>query len=134
MPTAALAPKNTSRGPSSIASFICSDGPTASSKIGLASIGVILPGADSAAPVLGAERARTLGCCFMLDLETRDGTGEVLCIEGLEVVQPLADANGIDGKLEPLGYGHENAAPGGAVELGHHEARHARDLLEDLHL
>src|SRR3989304_2612320 len=74
------------------------------------------------------------GGCFILALCSRDRTREVLRIERLEIIETFADADGVDGKLEPLGDGHKDAPARRAVELGHHDPGDARDLLEDLAL
>src|SRR5262249_59585719 len=114
MPAAALTPKNTSSGPSSMASFAASAAP------------------DSTPWVCA--RGLASGGCGIARVQTGDGAGEVLRVEGLQIVNAFADADGIDRQTEPLGDGHQNAAARRAVELGHHQAGDARDLLEGLHL
>src|SRR5262245_7043685 len=116
MPATALVPKNTSSGPSSIASFAQTE--RSASGVDLATFTGI----------------SVSGCGFILASGPGDGAGEVLRIERLEVVEALADAHRVDGELKALRDGDQDAAPCRAVELGHDEAGHARDLLEDLHL
>src|SRR5579885_1258897 len=120
MPAAALAPKNTSNGPSSIASLSRTDG--------AGSAGIF-----ASAAFAGASALRS-GCGFILVLHAGDGAREVVRVERLEIVDPLADADGVDRQFEALGDGHQNAAARRSVELGHDEAGDARDLLEDFHL
>src|SRR5512145_2913362 len=109
----ALAPKNTKSGPSSMMSLDqvpCS----------------------AAAPA----RARAIsssGCGFILAVCSRDRAREVFRAERLEVVDAFADADGIDGELEPLGNGDKDAAARRAVELGDDETGDAGDLLKNLH-
>src|SRR6187551_2753934 len=110
MPAAALVPKNTSSGPSSMASLSPDSG-----------FSVCTRGAAS-------------GCCGIARVQTGDGAGKLLGIESLQVVDALADPDGIHRQSEALGDGDENAAARSAVELGDDEAGDAGDLLEDLHL
>src|SRR4029079_19810304 len=109
IPAAALAPKNNSNGPRSIASLR----------------GVV----GSAGRDLFAT-----GSLFIRGLEPGDGAGETIRTERLEIVDTLSDADGIDGNSVSLGDDVKSAAPRGAVELGDDEAGHARDLLEHLDL
>src|SRR6476469_9042274 len=114
MPAAALAAKNTSSGPSSMASLMAS-APPDSAFCGPA------PGAAS-------------GCCGIPGVQTGNGAGEILSVEGLQIVDAFADADGAHRQSETLGDGRKNAAACGSVELGHHQVRHPCDLLEDLYL
>src|SRR6476620_9198227 len=114
MPAAALTPKNTSSGPSSMASLAASAAPDSGRC-------VCAPGAAS-------------GGCGIACVQTGDGPCEVLGVEGLQIVDPFADADGIHRQTEALGDCRKNAAPRRAVELGHHQAGHARNLLKRLHL
>ncbi len=54
--------------------------------------------------------------------------------EGLQVVDPLADADGMDRQAVFCRDGDQNAAARGAVQLGHDQPRHAGPLAEHLHL
>src|SRR5581483_1785869 len=121
MPAAALVPKNTSSGPSSIASLSRTEG--------AGSTGVFA----SAAAFAGDFVSRS-GCGFILALHAGDGAREVVRVERLEIVDPFADANGVDRQFEAFGDGDQNPAARRAVELGDDEAGDARDLLEDLDL
>src|SRR6516162_510296 len=103
-----------SSGPSSIASFAKSAAP------------------DSVPSVCA--RGLGSGGCGIARIQTSDGSGEVMGIEGLKIVDALADADCSHGKAKALGYGHENATACGAIKLGHHQAGDARDLLKGLHL
>src|SRR6476661_8039920 len=114
MPAAALTPKNTSSGPSSMASLAASAAP------------------DSAPCVCA--RGAASGGCGIARVQTGDGTGEILGVEGLQIVEPFADADGVHWQTEVLGDCRENTAPRRTVELGYHQAGHARDLLKRLHL
>src|SRR6478736_843102 len=120
MPAAALVPKKISSGPSSIASLSSTDGAGS-----IASV--------SAVALEGAEDFGS-GCGFILALHAGNSPREVLRVERLEVVEALADADGNYGKLKAFGDRDQDAAPRRAVELGHDQAGHAGDLLEDLHL
>src|SRR5512136_1836633 len=100
MPAAALVPKNTSKGPSSMASFAASAAPLA----GALSCGI---------GGLGS------GCCGIFAVEASDGAGEVFRIESMQIVDPFADADGVDGQAEALGDGDKNAAARRTIELGH---------------
>ena len=55
-------------------------------------------------------------------------------IEGAQVIGLLADADRVDRKAELLGRRDQDAAAGGAVELGHDEPGHSRALAEHLNL
>src|SRR5262245_31301181 len=114
MPAAALAAKNTSNGPSSTASLTASAEPD-SAFCGRA------PGAAS-------------GGRGILGVQTGNSAGEILRVEGLQIVDAFADADSAHRQSETLGDGGENAAACSAVELCHHQVRHPCDLLEDLHL
>ena len=59
---------------------------------------------------------------------------EVLRVERREVIDLLADANGVDRQAELVGECDEDAALRGAVELGHDEARDVRKIAEGLDL
>src|SRR5512135_1737797 len=121
MPAAAFVPKNTSSGPSSMASLSRTDG--------AGSIAVLV-----CASVLAGAFVSRSGCGFILILHACDRARKVIGVERLEILETLADADGVDGKLEALGDRDKDAAPRGTVELGHDEARDASDFLEDLHL
>src|SRR4029077_8168656 len=114
MPAAALATKNTSNGPSSMASLVASAAP------------------DSA--FCGRAEGAASGSCGIARVQTGDGAGKILGVEGLQIVDAFADADAANRQAEALGDGRENAAARGAVELGHHQVRHPCDLLKDLHL
>src|SRR6476469_1667556 len=114
MPAAALTPKNTSSGPSSMASLATSAAPDSGPRV--------------------CARGAASGGCGIARVQTSDGTGEILGVEGLQIVKPFADADGVDRQPEALGDRRENAAARRAVELGHHQAGHASDLLKRLHL
>src|SRR5215471_15084089 len=120
MPAAAFVPKNTSSGPSSMASLSRTDG------------------ADSIAAFVCAfgfaDVVSRSGCGFILTLHAGDGAREIVRVERLEVIDALADADGIDGQFEALGDRDQDAAARRAVELGHDEARHSGDLPENLDL
>ena len=53
---------------------------------------------------------------------------------GLKSSMPSPTPMATIGKVKALGDGDQNAAARRAVELGHDQAGHAGDLLEDLHL
>src|SRR3546814_12943938 len=52
---------------------------------------------------------------------------DLVGVEGAKVVDRLADADRVDRQAVPLGRGDEDAAPRGAVALGHDEAGAPRD-------
>src|SRR5580693_3859640 len=62
------------------------------------------------------------------------GTGEVVRRERRQIVDALAEADEMHRHFEPLRDGDQNAAAGGAVELGHDEAGDADDFAENLDL
>src|SRR5689334_13424461 len=126
MPAAAFVPKNTSSGPSSIASL--------SSTEGAGSMLLATEAVFTFASAMAGGFVSSSGCGFILALHPGDGARKIVRIEWLEIVDPFADADGINRQFEALGNRNKDAAPRGAVELGHDEARHAGDLLEDLHL
>src|SRR5262245_8190076 len=99
MPAAKLAAKNTSKGPSSIASLVA-----------------------SAAPVSGPRACdgAASGGCGIPGFQTCDATGEILSVEGLQIINAFADTNGIHRQSETLGDCDNDAAACRAVELGHH--------------
>src|SRR5688572_1769375 len=74
------------------------------------------------------------GCSFIGVLCSRDRAREILRIEGPQIVETFADADGVDGKTEPFGDGNQDTAARRTVQLRHHDAGDARDLLEDLDL
>src|SRR5512146_1197194 len=108
MPAAALAAKNTSNGPSSMASLVASAAP------------------DSA--FCARAEGVASGCCGIARVQTGNGAGEVLGVEGLQIVDAFTDADGAHRQSETLGDGRKNAAARGAIELGHHQVRHPCDL------
>src|SRR5581483_8000467 len=120
MPAAAFVPKNTSSGPSSIASLSRTDG-----------AGSV---ASFASAAFAGTFVLTSGCGFILALHAGDGAREVVRVERLEILDPFADADGVDRQFEALGDGDQDAAARRAVELGHDEAGNAGDLLEDFDL
>src|SRR5450631_4049360 len=71
---------------------------------------------------------------FISGIQPNDGPCEIACSEGAEILDALADADEMHGQPELGGDRHQNAAVRGAVELGHHQARDARDFAEDLDL
>src|SRR5262245_30718384 len=75
-----------------------------------------------------------LGCSCIVPIEACDCAREILGLEGLEVLNAFAHADGIDRQREAIGDGDENAAARAAVELGDNEAGHPGDLAEDLDL
>src|SRR5512146_3059551 len=107
MPAAALAAKNTSNGPSSMASLVAA-------------------APDSA--FCGRAEGVASGCCGIPGVQTGNGAGEVLGVEGLQIVDAFADSDGAHRQSETLGDGRKNAAARGAIELGHHQVRHPCDL------
>src|ERR1700722_10038880 len=66
--------------------------------------------------------------------EPNQGAGKFMRRERRQIVDPLADADEMHRHFEPLGDGDQNAAAGGAVELGHDEAGDADELGEIMHL
>ena len=64
----------------------------------------------------------------------KQASGEGVGIEGLQIVQPLAHADEFHRQLEFVFDGEHHAAPGGAVELGQHDAGQLRHLHEFLGL
>ena len=66
--------------------------------------------------------------------EPRQRPGEILGVERLEIVDLLADADEMHRQAVFRGDGDENAAAGGAVELGHDEAGDPGAPAEDLDL
>src|SRR5215467_5806675 len=91
MPANALVAKNTRSGPSSMMSFGQTSCCAETSASGVA--------------------ASCSGCGFILALCSCDCPRKVLRIERLEIVNTFTDADGIDGEIEALGDGDENAAP-----------------------
>src|SRR6185437_9431036 len=91
-PATALVPKNTSSGPSSIASLAQT---RSASGVDLATFTGML----------------VSGCGFILASCPSDGAGEVLRIERLEVVEAFADADRVDGELKALRDCDQDAAP-----------------------
>src|SRR5262245_61111131 len=108
MPPMALPAKNTRSGPSSMTSFDHTP-------------------CSGAAASLSLATSRS-GCGFILAIRSRDRAREVLRAERLEVIDAFADADGVDGNVEALGDGDQDAAPCRAVELGDDEAGDAGDL------
>src|SRR4249920_3338533 len=102
MPAAALVPKNTSSGPSSMASLVASASP------------------DSGVSVCA--RGAASGCFCIARVQAGDGAGKLLGIESLQVVDALADPDGIHRQTEAFGDSDENAAARRAVQLGDDEA------------
>src|SRR4030042_6099746 len=98
MPAAALVPKNTSSGPSSMASLVASAKP------------------DSGFSVCA--RGAASGCCGIARIQTGDGAGKLLGIESLQVVDALANPDGVHRQTEALGDGDENAAARRAAQFG----------------
>ena len=60
----------------------------------------------------------------------KQASGKGVGIEGLQVVQSLAHADEFDGQLQFVFDGKHHAAPGGAVQLGQHDAGQFRHLHE----
>ena len=58
------------------------------------------------------------------------GGGELVRVEGLEIVGGFAQAHIAHGKLEVVGDGHHRPALGGPVQLGDDQARDAHGLME----
>ena len=58
------------------------------------------------------------------------GGDELVGVEGAQVVDALADADVADRQLQPFGDGEQDAALGGAVELGDDDAGEAHRLVE----
>jgi hypothetical protein len=71
---------------------------------------------------------------FVLTGRPRDDLGQQVRVERAQVVDGLANADGVDRQAILLGGGHQHAAARGAVQLGHDQARDARHILEDLDL
>src|SRR5580704_16469175 len=66
--------------------------------------------------------------------EPDQGAGKFVRRERRQIVDALADADEMYRHFKLLGDGDQNAAAGGAVELGHDEAGDADELAENLDL
>src|SRR5674476_1300641 len=71
---------------------------------------------------------------FALVVAAEDGAREDVGLEGAQVLELLADADELDGDAERLVDRHDDAALGGAVELGEHHTADVHGLLELLRL
>ena len=70
------------------------------------------------------------GSCLLAHLrrQSSNGAGNRARIERAQIVDPFADADGVDRKAEFLRRSHQHAAARGAVELGHDQSGHAGTL------
>src|SRR5580700_5482155 len=114
-----LAKKNSSSGPRSRASL----------RNGLSFCGSVVMATLSWTAWCSAARPRTQS-----GIQPDDGAGEIVGREWRQILDALADADEVHRHGEFLGDGDENAAAGGAVELGHDQAGDADRFAENVHL
>src|SRR3954447_1269809 len=119
----ALATKNTSSGPSSVASLNSGCGWVLS----IVSLH-FYSGHDLIRKPVPTFRDHALA------LDPCDRVGEIPGGEWRQVVDAFADADEMHRQFELLRQRHQNAAARGAVELGHHQARNASGTMKCLDL
>src|SRR5690606_13244571 len=78
----------------------------------------------------GSGGMSVIGSVLESDQQAREGPG----VERLQVLDALADPDQLDRGVRGLGHRHQHAAAGGAVQLGHHQARDIGGAAEDLFL
>ena len=66
--------------------------------------------------------------------QSGDGAGDGARIERAQIVDPFADADGVDRQAELLGGGDQHPAARGAVQLGHDQTGHPGQIAENLDL